>query len=68
MELPFAPDALLELVTSTMADVVMVIDRDERIQYINWTAPGLTREGVRGTSMFDYMPEDQHAASDPEST
>jgi PAS domain S-box-containing protein len=40
----------------------MVLDRDERIRYINWTVPDLTVEQVIGTEPYDYVP-DEHKAS-----
>ena len=41
-------------------DVMMVLDLQQRIEFINWTAPGLTIEGVLGTSIFAYVPAEQH--------
>jgi PAS domain S-box-containing protein len=41
-------------------DIIMVLDLQQRIEFINWTAPGLTIEGVLGTSIFAYVPAEQH--------
>jgi len=38
----------------------MVLDLQQRVEFINWTAPGLTPEQVIGTSIYDYVPLDQH--------
>ena len=38
----------------------MVLDLQQRIEFINWTAPGLTPEQVMGTSIYEYVPPDQH--------
>lgn len=37
-------------------DVVGVMDPDYVIRYVNWTAPGLTREGVTGGSALNLVP------------
>ena len=50
--------AALDAITGSALDVVGVIDRTLTVRYLNWTAPGLTREGVIGTSVLDLAPPD----------
>ena len=38
----------------------MLLDREQCIRFINRTAPGLDPEGVRGTSVYAFVPESQH--------
>ncbi len=54
----------LQLLTERSPDVLMVLDLDGCVEFINWTAPGLTVEQVLGTRVFDHVPEDQHAHMD----
>jgi PAS domain S-box-containing protein len=48
--------AALDGITGNALDVVGVIDRALTVRYLNWAAPGLTREGVIGTSVLDLAP------------
>jgi len=48
--------------TEHSPDVIMVLDTEGEIHFINWTAPGLTVEQVVGTPVYDYVAPDQHAA------
>jgi PAS domain S-box-containing protein len=50
--------ATLDRITGGALDVVGVVDRDLVTRYVNWTAPGLTREGVVGGSVVDLVPPD----------
>jgi PAS domain S-box-containing protein len=50
----------LRLLTEHSPDVIMVLDLECRIRFINWTAPGLSIENVLGTTVFDYVHVDQH--------
>src|SRR6186713_2563247 len=50
--------AALDVITGNALDVIGVIDRSLTVRYLNWTAPGLTREGVIGTSVLDLAPPD----------
>ena len=50
--------AALDGITGSALDVIGVIDRTLTVRYLNWTAPGLTREGVIGTSVLDLAPPD----------
>jgi len=52
----------LETLTRHSPDVIMLLDLQQRIEFINWTAPGLTPEQVIGTPIFEYVPPDQHEA------
>lgn len=46
----------LDALTSGTADVLGVMDTEFVIRYVNWTAPGLTREQVIGGSIFALVP------------
>ncbi len=48
--------AALDHIMGGALDVVGVVDRELVIRYVNWTAPGLTREGVVGKSVLDLVP------------
>src|SRR3954468_5400103 len=50
--------AALDGIAGNALDVIGVIDRTLTVRYLNWTAPGLTREGVIGTSVLDLAPPD----------
>jgi PAS domain S-box-containing protein len=50
--------AALDGLTSGSLDVIGVVDRELNIRYVNWTAPGLTREAAVGKSALDLMPPD----------
>src|SRR5262245_37799454 len=50
-------DPTTRALAQSLADCMMLLDLDGRIQYINWTLPNLTVEEVLGTSVFDYVPE-----------
>ncbi len=50
--------AALDGIAGSALDVIGVIDRTLTVRYLNWTAPGLTREGVIGTSVLDLSPPD----------
>jgi two-component system nitrate/nitrite sensor histidine kinase NarX len=45
-------------ITECSPDYIMWLDRDARIQFINRTIPGLTREEVIGTSFYGYALEE----------
>jgi PAS domain S-box-containing protein len=51
--------ASLSAIASQIPDNLIVIDRDRRIQFINWTVPGLTIEAVLGTDVHAYVPDHQ---------
>jgi PAS domain S-box-containing protein len=42
-------------------DYILTATRDGTIQYINHTLPQFTPEELIGTTVFDYIPEHQHA-------
>lgn len=48
--------AALDGITGSALDVIGVIDATLTVRYVNWTAPGLTREGVIGSSVLDLAP------------
>jgi PAS domain S-box-containing protein len=50
--------AALDGITGSALDVVGVIDPTLTVRYVNWTAPGLTREGIIGSSVLDLAPPD----------
>lgn len=50
--------ATLDVITGAAMDVIGVMDRELIVRYLNWTTPGLTREGVIGKSVFELVPPD----------
>ena len=50
--------ATLDGITGSALDVIGVIDATLTVRYVNWTAPGLTREGIIGSSVLDLAPPD----------
>jgi PAS domain S-box-containing protein len=50
-----APD-LWRALAAAVPDVLLVVDRNGRILYINHTPAGITRAQALGTSAFDYVP------------
>jgi PAS domain S-box-containing protein len=55
-------EPVLRSLTAHAPDAIFVLDLDARIQFINWTAGGLTVEGVIGTEVYGYVPAEQRAA------
>jgi len=47
----------LRAIASQIPDNLIVVDREYRIKFINWTVPDLTVEGVLGTDVHSYVPE-----------
>jgi len=50
--------AALDGITGSAIDVIGVIDPTLTVRYLNWVAPGLTREGVIGSNVLDLSPPD----------
>jgi PAS domain S-box-containing protein len=48
----------LDFALTDAIDNVGVVDPQLVIRYVNWAAPGLTREGVVGMSVLDFAPPD----------
>jgi len=48
--------------TMNAADIIMTVERDGTIKFINRTVPGLTPELVIGTSVYDYIQPEHHEA------
>jgi two-component system, cell cycle sensor histidine kinase and response regulator CckA len=48
--------AILDAVTGEALDVIGVMDRGLILRYLNWTVPGLTREGIVGNSVLELVP------------
>jgi PAS domain S-box-containing protein len=55
-------DPVMHSIAAAVPDIIMLLDRDARIQFINRTAPGWTVEEVIGTDVFRYISEEQHAS------
>ena len=55
-------EPVLRSLTAHAPDAIFVLDLEERIQFINWAAGGLTVEGVIGTQAYGYVPVEQRAA------
>jgi PAS domain S-box-containing protein len=53
--------AAFRALTAHSPDVIMVLDLEGEIHFINWTAPGLTPEKVVGTPVYAYVAPAQHA-------
>ena len=51
-----AIDPMVRSVAECATDNIMLLDREGVIQYINWTAPGLTPRGVIGTPVLEFVP------------
>jgi PAS domain S-box-containing protein len=47
----------LHSIAPQIPDNLILIDREHRIRYINWTVPDLTPEQVLGTPVTNYVPE-----------
>lgn len=48
-------------ITESSPDIIMMVDADGKLMYINRTVPSLTVEEVIGTSVYDYVPPQDHA-------
>src|SRR5689334_534837 len=48
--------AVLDAVTGEALDVIGVMDRGLILRYLNWTVPGLTRDGIIGNSVLELVP------------
>jgi PAS domain S-box-containing protein len=46
----------LDLIMGGALDVIGVVDPTLTLRYVNWTVPGLTREGIVGKSVLDLVP------------
>ena len=44
----------LDAITGEALDIVGVMDRQLTMRYVNWTAPGLTRESVVGRNLWGH--------------
>ncbi len=51
-------DERLRLIIDHSPDLILTLDRDAKIRFINRTLPQFTVEGVLGTSAFDYIREE----------
>ena len=53
----------IRAILETAPAIIMSLDRDGTIQYINHTQPGISREQLIGTSVYDYVaPESREQA------
>ncbi len=55
------PAAELRKITEYSPDVILVLDLEYRIQFVNWTLEGISPERVIGTEIFAFVSADQHA-------
>ncbi|HTP08160.1 MAG TPA: PAS domain S-box protein, partial [Anaerolineae bacterium] len=55
-----ASEERLRTVTENAPDTILQVDRGGIITYISQPVPGLTREQVVGTSIFQWVPEEQY--------
>jgi PAS domain S-box-containing protein len=51
-----ASEARLRSILETAPDIIMTVDRDGKILFINRTLPSLSVSDVLGTSCYDYVP------------
>src|SRR5258708_3934813 len=61
-DLPSESPGLWLSVVESVPDLLLLVDRDGRILYMNRLPPGVVRDQVRSTSVFDYVPPE----SEPE--
>lgn len=54
------PDERFRVLVENSPDVIMIVDRDATILFINYTLPHLKVEEVTGTSALDYIESQQH--------
>lgn len=47
-------------ILANIPDIVMTIDREGKILFINHTVPGFSVEKVIGTTVFNYIPQGYH--------
>jgi PAS domain S-box-containing protein len=48
-------------VTENSPDHVILLDTDLRIQFVNYASPGLTREALVGTPLYNYVAAEQQS-------
>jgi len=53
-------EAYYRMLTESLSDFVVHMDREGKIRYINHLAEGYTLEQVRGSSTYDYVPPEYH--------
>jgi PAS domain S-box-containing protein len=53
-------EAFLGSILESAPGYVVLVDEDAKFLYVNRTAPGLTREQVYGSSVFDWIPPEHH--------
>jgi len=56
-----ASEARLRSILETAPDVIMTVDRDGKILFLNRTVPPLSVSDVLGTSCYDYVPPESRA-------
>ena len=54
--------AFLRSVLSTVPNVVMTIDLEGRLLFLNWALPGYSREDAIGREVFEFLDPSSHAA------
>jgi PAS domain S-box-containing protein len=55
-------EPVLRSLTAHAPDAIFVLDLEARVQFINWTAGGLSVERVLGTEVYAYVPTEQRPA------
>jgi PAS domain S-box-containing protein len=48
------------LLAENIPDVILTVDKDGRIQFLNRTVAGYDPESATGTTIYEYVPPDQH--------
>jgi two-component system cell cycle sensor histidine kinase/response regulator CckA len=54
--LEIATDPMFRTLADSLSDNLILLDREGRIRYINYTVPDLTKAQVLGTLVYDYVP------------
>ncbi len=49
----------LKILTGRSPDAILVLDLDARIQFVNWTANGVTEEQMLGTTVYQHVSEEK---------
>lgn len=54
-------EARLKTVVENTPDVILHVDKDAKIIFVNQLLPGLTEQRVIGSSIYEWVPPEQHA-------
>lgn len=57
-------EARLTSVTENTPETILQVDRNKSIVFVNYLVPGLSRDQVIGSSIYNWVPADQHPVLD----